>query len=141
MAFCAWTMPWLRSLASSSALPPVSAASDQSVSWVRCRVEMAVIAVAPEYAPIPPGDARVASPMGACAIRPRASTVKNETPARVAALMGALQGGNGCHCGGAGVRADSARRCTGGVAHGGLRDQAARVHREEDRKTVVEGKR
>ena len=35
----------------------------------------------------PPADGRVASPMGACATRPRASTVKNETPARVAALM------------------------------------------------------
>jgi len=49
------------------------------LSWAIGFFIVAVIAAVPEYAPMPTGDARVASPIGADATRPRASTVKNET--------------------------------------------------------------
>src|ERR1700736_3462464 len=80
-------MPAARSLLSSRALPPVSAAIDQSVSWDRWKFEVDASAEAPVYMPRPPGDPLVASPRGACATSPRASTGHRDTPARMAALM------------------------------------------------------
>ena len=72
---------------SNSAFPPVSFPSAYSVSCDRWKLLCAADASWPEKAPTPPGDGRVASPSGAPATRPRASTGKNETLALSAAFV------------------------------------------------------
>src|ERR1039458_10088961 len=81
------TMPRERSLLSNRALPPVSTASAYMVSCDFWKLVVLASAEEPEYMPTPPGDPLVASPIGAMAIRPRASTAKKVTLARMAALV------------------------------------------------------
>src|SRR5437764_11347022 len=85
-------MPAASSLLSSSALPPVSAAMLHRVSCDRWKLEAEASAAAPVYIARPPGDPLLASPRGACATNPRASTGQRDTPARIAAFTVA------CNC-------------------------------------------
>jgi len=57
------------------------------VSCDRWKFVTAAFASCPENIPMPPGEARVASPRGASATSPRASTGKMATFARIAALV------------------------------------------------------
>src|SRR3954462_3459934 len=78
-------MPSDRSFESNIALPPVSLASAYNVSWEPSALASIVPACWPLNIDSPPDEAFVASPSGALATRPRASTGKIETLARSAA--------------------------------------------------------
>ena len=67
IAFWAFCIPMVRSLTSSSAFPPVSAARAYIVSCDRWKLLAKPIAPAPEYIPTPPIEPRVASPIGGIA--------------------------------------------------------------------------
>src|SRR6186713_2401632 len=79
-------MPLVRSLLSSSALPPVSLASEYSESWDARKPVIELTAAEPLNIDMPPGDWREALPTGETATSPRVSMVLMTTLARRAAL-------------------------------------------------------